>query len=106
MKKVLKNVLASALPQIMNIITNLILPTLIISRFGSEVNGLISSTKIIVSYISLVGAGIATSVTQALYVPVAKNDTKAIKGMLNAANKMFNKFGFVYCIIAIVVAFI
>lgn len=106
MKKVLKNILASALPQIMNIITNLILPTLIISRFGSEVNGLVSSTKVIVSYISIVGAGIATAVTQALYVPVAKKDTKTIKGMLHAANRMFNKFGFIYCIIALVVAFV
>lgn len=106
MKKVLKNVVASALPQIMNIITNLILPTLIISRFGSEVNGLVSSTKVIVSYISIVGAGIATAVTQALYVPVAKKDTKTIKGMLHAANNMFNKFGCIYCIIALVVAFI
>ena len=106
MKKVLKNILASALPQIMNIITNLILPTLIISRFGSEVNGLVSSTKVIVSYISIVGAGIATAVTQALYVPVAKRDTKTIKGMLHAANRMFNKFGFIYCIIALVVAFV
>ncbi len=41
MKKVLKNIFASALPQIMNIITNLILPSMIILRFGSEINGLI-----------------------------------------------------------------
>mgnify|MGYP004604840565 CR=1 FL=1 len=64
MNKVLKNILASALPQIMNIITNLILPTLIISRFGSEVNGLVSSTNVIVSYISIYGEGIDTSLTQ------------------------------------------
>lgn len=106
MKKVLKNILASALPQIMNIVTNLVLPTLIISRFGSEVNGLVSSTKVIISYISIVGAGIATVVTQALYVPVAKGDTKTIKGMLHAASNMFNKYGIIYCIVALAVAFI
>lgn len=106
MKKVLKNIFASVLPQIMNIITNLILPALIISRFGSEINGLVSSTKVIVSYISIVGAGIATAVTQALYVPAAKGDTKTIKGMLHAANNMFNKFGLIYCVIAFVTAFV
>lgn len=74
MKKVLKNIMASALPQIMNIITNLILPSLIILKFGSEINGLVSSIKSIVSYISIVGAGIATATTQALYEPVAKKD--------------------------------
>ena len=55
MKKVLKNIFASALPQIMNIITNLILPSMIILRFGSEINGLISSIKVIISYVSIVG---------------------------------------------------
>lgn len=106
MKKVWKNILTSALPQIMNIITNLILPTMIIGRFGSEVNGLVSSTKMLISYISIVGAGIATAVTQALYVPVAKGDAGTVRGMLCAANKMFNKWGGVYCIIAVVVAVI
>jgi O-antigen/teichoic acid export membrane protein len=106
LKKVLKNVLASALPQIMNIITNLILPGLIIANYGSEVNGLISSTKSIVAYISIVGAGIATAVTQALYEPVAKKNTDTIKGMLNAANKMFFKYGILYCVLAIICAIV
>ena len=56
-----KNILSSLLPQIVNIASNLILPALIISTFGSQINGLISSTKSIVGYISLVGAGIAVS---------------------------------------------
>ena len=104
MKKVLKNVFSSALPQIMNIITNLILPSMIIIRFGSEINGLISSTKVIISYISIVGAGIATATTQKLYEPVAKKETNIIKGMINASNRMFNKYGYIYCIIAVIVA--
>ena len=53
MKKVWKNVFASALPQIMNIISNLILPSLIIAKFGSEINGLVTSTKTIISYIQV-----------------------------------------------------
>lgn len=106
MKKVLKNVLASALPQIMNIITNLLLPGLIIANYGSEINGLITSTKVIVAYISIVGAGIATATTQAMYEPVAKKDVHMIKGMLHATSDMFNKFGIVYCLIALVAALI
>ena len=104
MKKVLKNIFASALPQIMNIITNLILPSMIILRFGSEINGLISSIKVIISYVSIVGAGIATATTQRLYEPVAKKQTNVVRGMLNASNKMFNKFGTIYCGIVLIVA--
>lgn len=104
MKRVYKNLLSSILPQLVNIISNLILPGLIIAQFGSEINGLVSTTKTIVSYIALVGAGIATAVTQSLYAPVAKGDTERIKGMLHAANNMFVKYGVAYCVITVLVA--
>ncbi len=104
MKKVFKNVIASVFPQLVNIITNLILPGLIIAQFGSEINGLVSTTKTVVSYISLVGAGIATAVTQALYQPVANQDHIAVKGMLKSANGMFNRYGMVYLVITLIIA--
>ena len=106
MKKVFKNVISSALPQIVNIISNLILPGLIIAKFGSDINGLVSTTKTIVSYISLVGAGIATAVTQALYQPVANEDDRAVKGMLRSANEMFNRYGWLFLAIALLVAMV
>lgn len=106
MKKIYKNVISSALPQIMNIVTNLILPGMIIVRFGSEINGLVASTKTIVSYISLVGAGIATAVTQALYQPVAAGDEKTVKGMLHSANKMFTRYGLIFLAITLIASIV
>ncbi len=104
MKKVFKNVISSTLPQIINILSNLILPGLIIAKFGSDINGLVSTTKTIISYISLVGAGIATAVTQALYQPVANEDDLAVKGMLRSANGMFNRYGWLFLMITLIVA--
>ena len=104
MKKLYKNVISSALPQMVNILSNLILPGLIIAQFGSEINGLVSTTKTIVSYISLVGAGIATAVTQALYQPVANQDDLTTKGMLRTANGMFNRYGVIFLIITLLVS--
>ena len=104
MKRVYKTIVSRALPQIVNIIPNFILPGLIIAKFGSEINGLVSTTKTIVSYISLVGAGIATAVTQSLYGPVAKNDVNEIKGMLHSANSMFVRYGIIYCAVTALVA--
>lgn len=106
MKKVFKNVISSTLPQIVNILSNLILPGLIIAQFGSEINGLVSTTKTIVSYISLVGAGIATAVTQALYQPVANEDNLAVRGMLRSANEMFNRYGLLFLAITLIVALV
>lgn len=106
MKTSLKNVFTSVLPQGINILVNLILPSIIITHFGSEINGLTSTARTMVSYISLVGAGISTATTQALYAPVAQNDTKSIKGMLNSTNKMFRRQGLIYFGIVLLISII
>jgi len=106
MKTIFKNIATSILPQVANIAFNLVLPAFIIMKFGSDINGLVTTTKTIVSYIGLVGAGIATAVTQALYLPVAKKDDVLTNGMLKAANKMFNKYGTIYLVITLAVSLI
>lgn len=102
--KVYKNVGASVLPQLVNIISNFILPVMIIGLYGSSINGLLSTVKTIVAYISLVGAGISVATTQALYAPVAKGDNETVKGMLKATSQMFNKCGTLYIVIVVIVS--
>lgn len=106
MNKAIKNIFSSSLPQGINIISSLILPTLIITIYGSEINGLISTTRVILGYIALVGAGISVAVTQSLYEPVAKKDAPVVKGMLHAANKMFNQYGRIYVLITLFVSLV
>jgi len=105
-KKVFHNIVASFLSQIVNIVVNIILPPLIIMAYGSKVNGLVSSIKQLMSYISLVGAGISIATTQALYKPLAENDKVITSGMMNAANKMFTKAGSIFSFLAIIFAFV
>lgn len=102
----LRNVVSSMLPQFMNIVTYLILPTMIISGYGSQTNGLISTVRNIISYISLVGAGIALATTQALYAPVANRDVEQVKGMMKASANLFNRCGIVYVVIVLIVALV
>ena len=103
-KKVYKNVGASILPQLVNIISNFVLPVMIIELYGSSINGLVSTVKSIVSYIALVGAGISVATTQALYAPVAKGEDETVKGMLKATGELFNKCGWIYIAIVLVVS--
>lgn len=104
MKNIHKNLAASSLPQIVNIVSNLILPAILIIKYGSEINGLISTTKTLVAYISIIGAGISTAITQSLYKPVAMKNTRQIKGMLHAADNMFIKFGLIYLVVTGIIA--
>lgn len=101
-KKVFTNVGGSLVMQAVNILTNLILPPLLISVYGSQVNGLISTVTQIISYISLVGAGLSTSIIQSLYKPLAENNHNKVSGMINAAGKMFNKVGIIFVTCALI----
>lgn len=98
------NISFSVLPQLMNILTYLLLPAMIIVGYGSETNGLVSTVRSIISYISLVGAGIAVATTQSLYEPVAKKDLKQVKGLLKATAYMFNRCGYLYVLLVVIVS--
>ena len=103
---VLKNVVASVLPQAVNILSNFVLPPLIIASFGSATNGLVSTIKQVVAYVTLVGAGISTSATQALYEPIANKDSVRVSGMIRSIDRMFCHAGYVYLAIVAILAMV
>lgn len=102
---VYRNLGSSVLPQLVNIVSNLILPGMIILAYGSATNGLVSTVKALISYISLVGSGVSVATTQSLYQPVAQKDIMTIKGMMKATENMFNKCGWIYIAIVGLVSF-
>lgn len=66
-KKALANISVALILQIVAIICGLILPRLIISTFGSDVNGLINSITQFLGYIILLEAGVGELFVQ-LYI--------------------------------------
>lgn len=103
-KYAIKNVTFNFIYQVLNTIVNIIVPPLIITKYGSIINGLRSTLKQIISYIQLVGAGIAESTTVALYKPLADKDEKRISSIYNASSKAFNNAGIIFSLISIMVA--
>lgn len=71
-KKLILNSVTSLLTQLMTIICGLIIPRLIISAYGSQVNGLVSSITQFLSVISLLDLGVGAVVQTALYRPLAE----------------------------------
>lgn len=103
-KKVLKNSFFSMLQQAVNIVTNIILPPIIIAYFGSAVNGLIATIKQIIEYIQLVGAGLSDASIECMYKPLVDKDEKRINEKLNAIAKVFNNAGIWFSLIIVIVA--
>jgi len=100
------NTVTSLLNQIVTLICGFILPRLILSKYGSSVNGLVSSITQFLGLITLCELGVGAVVQSSLYKPLAENDTQMVSKVMVSARKFFNKVGFVlfaYVIILMVV---
>lgn len=100
------NIISAIALQLITIVSGFVIPKIIISMFGSDVNGLISSINQFLNYISLLEGGIGSVIMAALYKPLAEHDTKKLNGVVNAANYFFKKIGLIYLVYLFVVAFV
>lgn len=95
-KKVAYNVLSNLALQLVVVLYGFIVPKIIISSFGSNVNGLISSITQFLAYITLLESGFGPVVKSALYKPIAKHDKKSIANILKTSEKFFRKISYIF----------
>ncbi len=79
----------SLLYKICSVIIGLIIPRLILSYYGSETNGLVTSITQLLSVISLMDLGVGAVVQSALYKPLVEKDHDKISVIYNAAHRYF-----------------
>ena len=90
------NSLTAAVSQVVVMIAGFITPRLMISTYGSEMNGLVSSLNQFISYISLVEAGIGGAAIFSLYKPISEKNEKGISGIVAAARKSYRQAGYIF----------
>lgn len=91
--KLLLNTGSAVVNQLITLVCGLILPRLIISYYGSEVNGLVSSITQFLAFFSLMEMGVGGVVRAALYKPLAEKNTDRINQVLTASKNFFSKIG-------------
>lgn len=105
-KIVSKNVFASILLQLLTLINGLIVPKIILSNFGSNVNGLVSSITQFLNYITILEGGVGAVVMSALYKPLADQDFRRVSAILKASERFFKTIAYIFsayaCIIAVI----
>lgn len=94
------NVSIAALLQIVTMVAGLILPRVMLSAYGSEINGLVVSLSRFIACFDLVEAGISASAIYSLYKPIAQRDTKTINGILVASRNFYMKAGYIFALLA------
>ena len=90
-KKAIYNIVSTLVLQVVIVLYGFIVPKIIINKFGSDVNGLISSITQFLAYISLLESGFGPVVKAALYKPIANKDKKTIAGILKTSEKFFKE---------------
>lgn len=101
---ILSNIISNTLLQLITVVSALVLPPLIVNKYGSTVNGLISSISQFVAYLSLVEAGIGAASTSALYKPLAVCDCNSRDAILSATRIFYNKSGTWFSLLLLVLA--
>lgn len=90
-KVTLLNMISGLILQFFTLISGFILPKIILTCFGSEVNGLVSSLNQFLSYITLVEGGITGVIVANLYKPIVEQDNNKISSVLVTADRFYKK---------------
>ena len=88
-KKLYLNTTLSLIYQVIAVLIGLVLPRLILQKYGSEINGLVTSITQMLSVITMLDLGVGAVVQAALYSPLAKNDIHGISIIYSSAKKYF-----------------
>ena len=92
----LLNVVATLILQITTIVSGFIIPKLILSTFGSETNGLISTLQQLLNYIALVEGGLNGVIMANLYKPLVAKDYDKVSSVIKTSNGFFKRISFVF----------
>lgn len=103
-KIILRNICSSFLLQIVTMISGFVIPKAILSHFGSEVNGLISSMNQFLNYIQLLEGGLSGVVMSALYKPLAEQNKDKISAVINATRGFFRHIAIIFFVYMIGIA--
>ena len=95
------NSISTALLQIIVMLSGFIIPRFMLTCYGSELNGLVTSITQFVSYFSLVEAGIAQAAVFSLYEPLACKDFERISCVVSAAKLYYYRSGVVFSLLAV-----
>lgn len=97
-KRLLINIITNLLLEAIIVIHGFIIPKIIISSFGSDVNGLVASITQFLAYISLLEAGFGPVVKAMLYKPIALKQKETIKKILKSAERFFRRIAVIFLI--------
>lgn len=94
--KLIKNILWGFGGQLVIIVLGIIVPRIMITSYGSDTNGLLSTIGQIFTYMALLEAGIGQATKIALYKPISQKDEYEFSCVVSIATRYYNKISVLY----------
>ena len=88
-KRVKLNISASLLGELVTLICGIVIPSMMIKAFGSEVYGATTSIAQFLGYITLLESGVGGVTRAALYKPLAQNDMHRVSQIMAQVKRFF-----------------
>lgn len=100
------NAISALVLSLVNGVLGLVVTRLVLSRFGSEFNGLNSVATQIINMMLIIEGGITLATNVALLKPYRNREFKAISSIIIATGNIFKKIGVIFLILGVVVTII
>ena len=104
--KLILNTFSSLLFQLTAIICGFILPRLILTAFGSDVNGLVNSISQYLGIISFLELGVGAVVQSSLYKPLSEHNEEQVSRIITSANKFFRTIAGILIFYVLILIFV
>lgn len=97
-KKIKYNLILGFASEVITILLGILVPRLVLTSYGSEVNGLINTVTQVYSYVALLEAGVGTATVQALYRTIGCGNKNKTNEVLAATNQYYHRTGLLYLV--------
>lgn len=99
------NFIVKLLSSIIIGVLGIILNNLILTNFGSSLNGLWGTIGQVLNLLTILEGGLALSASVALYSPYIEKDTQKVSAILTATSKIYIKIGYIVTFLALIISF-
>jgi len=93
------NSISTAIYQVIVMLIGFVTPRVMLSCYGSEINGLVSSINQFITYFNVVEAGLAGASIYALYKPLAEKDFDGVSKVVSASKKFYTQSGYIFTLL-------
>lgn len=103
-KQLAANMASYACSQMVNLLVGLVLPRLYLAVYGSEINGIISTTNSFISYFSYLEAGIGLTLIRSLFKPLAEGNAKKTSEILSYSKRQYRRISVIYFFLVVLLS--